>query len=93
MSVNSKMTAIADEIRILSGTTGTMGLDAMATNISDVNSEINSQADLIAQIAMVLEGKSATSSFNLQDDGNGNVIISGIAITDDGNGNLMIEGS
>ncbi len=27
MSVNSKMTALADEIRVLSGTTEAMGLD------------------------------------------------------------------
>lgn len=33
MSVNSKMTAIADKIRSLLGITGTMGLDAMATNL------------------------------------------------------------
>lgn len=33
MSVNSKMTAIADKIRALLGISGTMGLDAMATNL------------------------------------------------------------
>ena len=33
MSVNSKMTSIADKIRSLLGITGTMGLDAMATNL------------------------------------------------------------
>ena len=33
MSVNSKMTAIADKIRSLLGITGTMGLDEMATNL------------------------------------------------------------
>lgn len=33
MSVNSKMTAIADKIRSLLGLSGTMGLDAMATNL------------------------------------------------------------
>lgn len=33
MSFGDKMTAIADKIRILLGITGTMGLDAMATNL------------------------------------------------------------
>lgn len=33
MSVNSKMTAIADKIRALLGVSGKMGLDAMATNL------------------------------------------------------------
>lgn len=33
MSVNSKMTAIAEKIRALLGISGTMGLDAMATNL------------------------------------------------------------
>ena len=33
MSVNSKMTAIADKIRSLLGLTGAMGLDAMAANL------------------------------------------------------------
>lgn len=49
-TVNEKMTALADEIRTLSGTTGTMGLDAMASNIGDANTEISRQADIIAQI-------------------------------------------
>lgn len=59
MSVNSKMTAIADEIRELSGTTGTMGLDAMATNVSGANTEISTQADALAQVVAALEGKAA----------------------------------
>ena len=57
MSVHSKMTAIADEIRELSGTTGTMGLDAMAEHVSDANDAVDSQENLIAQISAALEGK------------------------------------
>ena len=57
MSVNSKMTAIADEIRELSGTIETMGLDAMATHIGDANTEVDNQADLLAQAVAALEGK------------------------------------
>ena len=59
MSVNSKMTAIADEIRELSGTTGAMGLDAMATHVCNANDNVSIEADLIAQISSALEGKAA----------------------------------
>lgn len=62
MSVNSKMTAIADEVRELSGTTGTMGLDAMATHVGEANTKVGTEADLIAQIASALEGKAGSSS-------------------------------
>lgn len=48
MSVNSKMSAIADKIRALLGITGTMGLDAMATNLTTVQSYINSALAAIA---------------------------------------------
>lgn len=61
MSVNSKMTALADEIRILSGTEGTMGLDAMKTNVNQANSNVNTEADLISQIQTALEGKAGGS--------------------------------
>ena len=40
MSVNSKMTAIADKIRALLGLSGTMGLDAMATNLGTEQTNI-----------------------------------------------------
>ena len=65
MSVNTKMTAIADEIRELSGTTDTMGLDAMASKVSEANIEINNQADLITQIANVLESKASGGNVEL----------------------------
>lgn len=57
MSVNTKMTAIADEIRTLSGTTESMGLDAMATNLNEANEEVSSQADLLEQAIAALKGK------------------------------------
>jgi len=47
MSVNSKMTAIADKIRSLLGLTGTMGLDAMANNLGTANTHV---ADALAAL-------------------------------------------
>ena len=59
MSVNSKMTAIADPIRTLKGATGKMGLDVMASNLGEVVNECDTQADLIAQIKTALADKAA----------------------------------
>ena len=49
MSVDSKMTAIADKIRGLLGLTGEMGLDAMATNLT------TEQANITAALAALTE--------------------------------------
>lgn len=62
MSVNSKMTAIADKTRELVGLTGTMGLDAMAANLGTAVNACDSQAELIQQIKTALEGKAAGSN-------------------------------
>ena len=61
MSVSSKMTAIANKIRTLLGISGTMGLDAMATNLGTVQDEVDGQSELISQIATVLSGKAGGS--------------------------------
>lgn len=62
MSVNSKMTAIADKIRTLLGITGNMGMDAMATNLGNAVTEVDSQTALIQQIEAALEGKAGGAS-------------------------------
>lgn len=62
MSVNSKMTAIADEIRELSGTTEAMGLNDMASTLVEANTEIDSQVELLAQAVAALEGKASGGS-------------------------------
>ncbi len=61
MNVNSKMTALADEIRELSGTTTTKSIDEMTTDIGAANTEISEQMELIAQISTALENKAAGS--------------------------------
>lgn len=59
MSVDSKMTAIANEIRTLHGSTEKLGLDAMATQVNAANATVDAQASLIAQIQTALESKTA----------------------------------
>ena len=48
MSVNSKMTAIADKIRTLLGLTGTMGLDEMAAHLGTEQSNVTAALAAIA---------------------------------------------
>ena len=56
-NINEKMTALADEVRELSGTSNKLSLDAMANNINEANIEIVSQSNLLAQITSALSGK------------------------------------
>lgn len=55
MSVNSKMTALADEVRELSGTTSIKSIDAMTSDVAAANESILDQADLISQIKNVVD--------------------------------------
>lgn len=61
MDVNSKLTALADEIRELSGTTTSKSIDAMTSDVQVANTEISEQMALIAQISTALENKAAGS--------------------------------
>lgn len=61
MSVNSKMTALADEIRELSGITTNKSIDTMTSDVDAANTEISSQAELISQIQTALVGKAGNS--------------------------------
>ena len=54
-TLDIKMTALADAIRELSGTSTSKGVEVMAEDISRANSEIIRQAELIAQILAALE--------------------------------------
>lgn len=60
-NLNTKMTALADEIRELSGTTTTKSIDTMTSDVNTANTEISEQTDLIEQIATALEGKASGS--------------------------------
>ena len=57
MSVKEKMTAIADPLREISGTSVLMSLDDMATRAQEAADETDTQADLISQIVVALSGK------------------------------------
>lgn len=61
MSLNEKMTALADEVRELSGTTTSKSLDAMASDLHTANEDINTQAELIDEIAALVATKAAGS--------------------------------
>ena len=61
MSVNSKMTAIADKIRSLLGINGKLGLDAMDTNLESANTEVATQEELMEEILTTLAEKSANT--------------------------------
>ena len=62
MSVNEKMTALADEVRELGGITDKLVIDEMTVKIGDANTEIDEQASLLVQAVAALNGKAAGSS-------------------------------
>lgn len=65
-TVYDRMTSIADEIRVLSGGTEKIGLAEMAEDLGEANAEVDTQADVIEQIAAALEGKALEPSVKLE---------------------------
>ena len=59
MALTDKLKAIADQVRNLMGLTEKLSLEAMASKLNDASGEVTTQANLIAQISEVLEGKAA----------------------------------
>lgn len=55
MSVNTKLTNLANEIREISGTTTKKSLDVMISDISAANDLIDEQGDLIAQLQAAVD--------------------------------------
>lgn len=55
--LNTKLTAVNDEIRELSGSEETLGLDDMAENVRSGNDEIDAQTQLLEQAVAELQGK------------------------------------
>lgn len=62
--LDSKLTAVADEIRELSGSPEKLDLDAMAENVREGNDEIALQKDLIERAVEALEGKVDPDLYN-----------------------------
>ena len=56
-TVNEKMTALADEVREISGSEELMGLDDMQQNLDVANENVQTESDLIEQIQVALENK------------------------------------
>ena len=88
-TVNEKMTALADEIRELSGTTTSKSIDAMTSDVDAANAEIVAQTELLEQIATALEGKAGGATLpTLSNPASASDILSGKEAID-GNGNKI----
>ena len=54
-ALEDKLEKVADEIRVLSGTTERMNITDMTSNISQINEKIDEQANIIEQIIVALK--------------------------------------
>ena len=62
MSLNEKFTALADEVRELSGTDTSKSIDDMTSDINSVNTAINEQDNLLVQLFTVIDSLPAAGS-------------------------------
>ena len=60
-TVNEKMTALAEEIRELSGTSSAKTIDNMTSDVAEANGDIEQQIGIIDQIRVALAGKASGS--------------------------------
>ena len=79
MTFNQKMTAIANEVRTLSGDTGALNLDKIADQTKDANNEVVIQESLIRQIHAALEGKASVGGLSPD-----NPIVEPLFVTENG---------
>lgn len=74
-TVNEKMTALANEVRTLTGTTDSLSIShmtsALRTENINFNTNLSAQDDLIAQIQTALQGKAAGGGGSSSPDGPG----------------------
>ena len=61
MNLNDKLTALAGQVRALSGTEDLKSLDAMTADVTAANIEIAEQGEMIAAIAEALNGTTTSS--------------------------------
>lgn len=70
-NVNEKLTALADEIREISGTTDKLGIDEMTSTLNAENTNFNTnltaQDNLIEQIKSALQGKAVSGGAGGED--------------------------
>lgn len=58
-TVSTKMTALANEIREISGATNKLSIDAMTTHLNAANAEVTEQESIIADMNEVLDNLGA----------------------------------
>ena len=61
MNLNDKLTALAGQVRVLSGTEELKSLDTMTADVTAANIEIAEQGEMIAAIAEALNSTTTSS--------------------------------